>query len=77
MWNKLKTIHKLWILSSKDPKFLKAIEGLTKEDIADIPDRGDGKAVFIPLMSEQERDQYLHDQQPVWAKFKKRLSELK
>lgn len=77
MWNKLKTIHKLWKLSSKDPEYLKAIENLSKEDIQEIPEKGNGKAVFIPLMSEKERDQYLHDQEPVWAKFKKKLSELK
>lgn len=76
MWKKLKTAYKLWTLAGKDPEYLKAIEGLSKEDIKAIPEKGDGNAVFIRLMSEKERDQYLHDQEPVWKKFKERLAEI-
>jgi len=65
----------LWTLADKDPEYLKAIENLTKEDITSIPS-GNGKATFIPLMSESQRDQYLHDQQPVWKKFNERLKEI-
>lgn len=76
MLNKIKQWKRLWDLSSKDPEYLKAIEGLSKEDIKNIPDRGDGGAVFIPYMSEKERDQYLHDQEPVWKKFNEKLKEI-
>ena len=76
MLNKIKRAYRLWTLADKDPEYLKAIEGLSKEDIANIPDRGDGGAIFIPMMSEVERDKYLHDQLPVWKKFNERLKEI-
>ncbi len=76
MLKKLKQIKRLWSLSSKDPEYLKAFEGLTKEDIANIPDRGDGGAVFIPYMTEKERDTYLKEQEPKWKKFYDRLKEI-
>lgn len=76
MLKKLKQFKRLWDLSSKDTEYLKAIEGLSKEDIKAIPEKGDGKAVFIRMMSEKERDEYLHDQEPVWKKFKERLKEI-
>lgn len=76
MWKKIKQFKRLWDLSSKDSEYLKAIEGLTKEDIQAIPESGDGKAVFIPLMSESERDEYLREQEPKLGKFYKKVKEL-
>lgn len=76
MMNKLKRAYRLWKLADKDPEYLKAIENLSKEDIQAIPNKGNGKAEFIPMMSEKERDQYLHDQEPVWKKFNEKLKEL-
>ena len=76
MWKKLKQIKKLWNLSSKDPEYLKAIEGLTDEDIKNIPDRGDGGAVFMPYMTESQRDEYLKNQEPKWRKFNEKLREI-
>lgn len=73
MWKKLKQIKKLWDLSSKDPEYLKAIEGLTDEDIKNIPDRGNGGAVFMPYMTEAQRDEYLKNQEPKWRKFNEKL----
>ena len=40
----LKRIKNIWALSKKD---LKVIESLTKEDLAYIPETGDGKTVFF------------------------------
>jgi hypothetical protein len=76
MWKKIKQFKRLWDLSSKDSEYLKAIENLSKEDIQAIPESGDGKAVFIPLMTESERDAYLKDQEPVWRKFNAKLKEI-
>lgn len=76
MWKKIKQFKRLWDLSSKDAEYLKAIEGLTKQDIQAIPESGDGKAVFIPLMSESERDEYLREQEPKLGKFYKKVKEL-
>jgi hypothetical protein len=76
MWKKIKQFKRLWDLSSKDAEYLKAIEGLTKEDIQAIPESGDGKAVFIPLMSESQRDEYLREQEPKLGKFYKKVKEL-
>lgn len=76
MWKKLKQLKTLWSLSSKDPEYLKAIEGLTAEDIKNIPERGDGGAVFIPYMTEKEKEDYIKNEQPVWKKFYQRLNEI-
>jgi hypothetical protein len=65
----------LWTLINKDPEYLKVIENLSTEDIKDIPE-GDGKAVFIPMMTESERDAYLKDQEPIWKKFNQKLKEI-
>lgn len=76
MWKKIKQFKRLWDLSSKNAEYLKAIEGLTKEEIKAIPESGDGKAVFIPLMSESERDEYLREQEPKLGKFYKKVKDL-
>jgi len=76
MLNKLKRAYRLWTLADKDPEYLKAIEGLTKEDIKAIPDKGNGEAEFIPMMSVKERDEYLKNQEPVWKKFNELLKEI-
>lgn len=76
MLNKIKRAYKIWTLADKDPEYLKAIEGLSKEYIKAIPDKGDGKAVFMPLMSENEKREYLKNQEPVWKKFNEKLKEI-
>jgi len=48
MFQRIKKIYKL---SQKDPK---AIESLTDEQIDNLPDVGDGKAVFFGEGSEEE-----------------------
>lgn len=76
MLNKIKRAYRIWTLADKDPEYLKAIEGLSKEDVENIPDRGNGGAVFIPFMSPVERDEHLKNQEPVWKKFNERLKEI-
>lgn len=75
MWKKIKTAYRLWNLADKDPEYLKAIENLSKEDIDNIP-KGNGKAVFMPLMTEIERNEYLKEQEPIWKKFNQKLKEI-
>lgn len=76
MLNKIKRAYRIWSLADKDPEYLKAIEGLSKEDIQAIPEKGNGGAVFIPLMSENEKREYLKNQDPVWKKFNEKLKEI-
>lgn len=76
MLNRIKQLKKLWTLTNKDPRYLKAIETLTVDDIEKIPDKGNGGATFIPLMSESERDSYLKNQEPMWKKFNEKLREI-
>jgi len=55
-----KKIKRLWTLANKDPKALETLEALSDEQIAAIPDAGDGKAVFIgPGTEEEFRELYL------------------
>ncbi len=51
MLNRLKRLIEL---SKKDPKALEKMEGLTDEQLAAIPEAGDGKAIFIGPGTEQE-----------------------
>ena len=58
-------------------------EPLTLEKLAEVfnslPEeykqgtKGDGKAVFLPDMTEEEYDQYLEDEVNGWKKFKNKL----
>jgi len=49
-----KRIHRLWELSKKDPEVLDRYSQFTSEELADIPDKGDGKAVFFGEGSQEE-----------------------
>lgn len=51
----LKRIKRLVELTKKDPKALEVLEGLTEEQLAIVPEAGDGNAVFI---SEGTREEY-------------------
>lgn len=44
----------MWTLSKKDPKVLDVYDTLTPEDIKDIPDAADGKAVFLGEGTQEE-----------------------
>ena len=58
----LKRLKRLIQLSKKDPKALEKLESLTEEQIAIIPEAGDGKAVFIgPGTEEEFREQEKED----------------
>lgn len=63
----------MWELSKKD---LKALDDIPMEDIQELPNAGNGKAVFMPLMTATERDEYLKNQEPVWRKFNEKLKEI-
>lgn len=53
MFKRLKT---LWKLSSKDQETLNSFYGLSDKQIMDLPDAGDGKAVFFsePTLEEEK-----------------------
>lgn len=75
MLNRIKQLKKLWTLTNKDPEYLKVIEKLSQEDIKDIP-QGNGKATFMPLMTDEERNDYLENQEPMWNKFNKKIKQI-
>lgn len=50
----LKRLNRLWKLSNKDPKALNKLENLSDEQMAVIPEIGNGKAVFIGQGTEEE-----------------------
>lgn len=50
----LKRIKRFWQLAKKDPKALEKLEQLTEEEMAYIPEIGDGKAVFFGQGTEEE-----------------------
>lgn len=62
MFRPVRRIRKLWALSQKDPKALEKLENLTPEQMAIIPEEGDGKAVFFGEGTEAEfREQEKND----------------
>lgn len=67
-------IKKIWELSKKD---LTILDDITMEDIKELPNTGNGKAEFIPMMSEKERDEYLKNQDPWYKKINDKLKELR
>lgn len=66
----------MWDLSSKDPEYLKGIESWTDEEVKSLPEAGDGKATFIPFMTEVERDEFLKNQEPLWKKVSEKLKKI-
>lgn len=50
----LKRLRRLIALSKKDPNALKKLEGLTDEQMAIIPEVGNGKAEFFGPGTEEE-----------------------
>jgi len=67
-------IKKIWELSKKD---LTVLDDITMEDIKELPNTGNGKAEFIRFMSENERDEYLKNQDPWYKKINDKLKELR
>lgn len=49
-----KRIRRMWELSKKDPEVLQIYDTLTPKDLKDIPDAGDGKAVFFGPGTDEE-----------------------
>lgn len=76
MFKRIKQFKKIWSLANKDEKYLDAIQKLSWENINNIPEVGNGKAKFIPFMTEKERDDYVYNQQPVWKKFNEKLKDI-
>lgn len=66
-------IKKIWELSKKD---LTALDDIPMEDIKQLPNVGNGKAEFIHMMSENERDEYLKNQDPWYKKLNEKLKEI-
>ncbi len=56
----LNRIKRFWKLSKKDPEALKKLESLSEEDLAYIPEIGDGRAVFFDAGYEEEFNELEH-----------------
>lgn len=50
----IQRLKRFWQLSKKDPKALEKLEKLSDEEMAYIPEIGDGKAVFFGEGTEEE-----------------------
>ena len=50
----IKRIKRLIALSRKDEKALKVLESLTPDQLKEVPDAGDGKAVFFDEGSSED-----------------------
>lgn len=59
----IKRIKRMWDLSRKDEKALKMLEGLTPEQLNEIPNAGNSKAVFFDEGTQEDYvDQERKDQ---------------
>ncbi len=70
-----KRLKKLYALSKKDPKALEVLENLTTEQMAIIPEEGDGKAVFFGGGTNEEYEQFKREEEGT-DKWYKRLKNL-
>lgn len=57
----IQRLKRFWQLSKKDPKALEKLEKLTDEELAYIPEIGDGNAVFFDAGTEEEFKQLEHE----------------
>lgn len=70
-------MKKIWNLASKDEEYLKLIETISHKAIDEIPEqKGNGKAKYIPLMTKQEYNEYLKNQEPMWKQFYDKIKSL-
>ena len=76
MLKRLKQLHKMWKLSNKDTRYLEALEKTTVKDIDKIPDKGNGKAIFISDMDEEEYNQYIRDEKHGWKSFNNKVKSI-
>ena len=58
----LKRIKRIVELSKKDQKALEVLENLTPEQLEQIPDEGDGKAVFFAQATEKDFVEFEREQ---------------
>jgi len=70
----LTRIKKLWQLSKKN---LNALDEISLEEIEKLPNTGNGKAIFIPMMTQPEYEEYIKNQQPWYKQLQEKLKELK
>lgn len=56
-----KRIKRMYELSKKDPKALETLENLSPEQLAFIPDEGDGKADFLGEGTTEEYEDMLKE----------------
>lgn len=85
MWKKLKRIKTAWNLVNSIPSDLESLVPMGElqkgETVWDYYERagrpkerrGNGGAIFMPYMTETERDEYLKNQEPKWRKFNEKL----
>jgi len=66
----------MWKLSNKDDKYLEVLENITNKEIEKIPDKGNGKAVFIADMNEEEYTAYIKNEELGWKGFNKKVKEI-
>lgn len=76
MLKRIKQLHKMWKLSNKDDKYLEAIENITNEEIVKIPNKSNGKAVFISEMNEDEYNQYIKEEVDGWKGFNNKIKKI-
>lgn len=61
----------MWDLSKKDQRILKELEHLTPEQMAQIPEAGDGKAVFFDEGSHEEFEELLKEDKGLSGWYKR------
>lgn len=71
----IKKLKRLYELSKKDPEALRVLENLTEEQLAIVPDEGDGKAVFFSEPSEEDYKEFKKEEEGMkpWYDLLKRL----
>ena len=57
-----KRVRRLWELTKKDPQALAKLESLSVEQLNEVPEAGDGKAVFFSEGTEEDFIEFEREQ---------------
>lgn len=70
----LKRLRQAWALSKKDPATIEKLATIPKEDMARIPDIGDGNGVFMSEGTEADHEQFIKEENGLAPWYKRILN---
>ena len=76
MLKRIQTLHKLWKLTNKNEKIVEKLLSVKDTDIDKLSNKGNGKAVFIADMNEDEYNDYVKNELNGWKEFTNKIKQV-